>query len=55
MDEHKDEVEALFQLCVRMYERMERQDIWPWMIDDEGNTVLIQHEAAAEKPNDKTP
>lgn len=49
MEEHRDEIEALFQLCVRMYERMEREGTWPWTIDAEGNIVLIQQEAAAEK------
>lgn len=35
MEEPGDHIEELFQLCVRMYERMERENSWPWVTDPE--------------------
>lgn len=49
MEQHKDEVEALFQLCVRMYERMEREGTWPWTTDAHGKTVLIEGHTPPER------
>ena len=42
MEQHEDEIEALFHLCVRMFERMERQGTWPWTTDADRNPVLIE-------------
>ena len=27
------ELEAFFELCKRIYERMEREGTWPWPVD----------------------
>lgn len=49
MEESDDHIEELFQLCVRMYERMERDGTWPWTVDADGNRVLIKGRALPDK------
>ena len=49
MEESDDHIEQLFRLCVRMYERMERDGTWPWAVDADGNTVLIEGRAFPDK------
>ena len=31
--EPSPELEAFFELCKRIYERMEREGTWPWSVD----------------------
>jgi hypothetical protein len=30
------ELERYLELCIRMYERMERENSWPWVTDPNG-------------------
>ncbi|MBP6379091.1 MAG: hypothetical protein KA312_01600 [Sphingorhabdus sp.] len=34
--EHDDFIEQYVEICKRMYDRMERENSWPWVVDPEG-------------------
>ena len=42
------ELARYIAMVKRMYERMERENSWPWEVDPEGYQALIDEEAAEE-------
>ena len=47
--EPSPELEAFFELCKRMYERMQREGTWPWPADSTNPENVID---SADNPHD---
>ena len=39
--EYSPELEAYFELCKRIYERMERDGTWPWTADSLNSEDMV--------------
>jgi hypothetical protein len=39
------DLEAFFELCKRMYERMEREGTWPWTADSTNPEDMVDSES----------
>lgn len=39
------QLEAFFELCKRMYERMEREGTWPWTADSTNPEDMVDSES----------
>ena len=47
--EPSPQLEAFFELCKRMYERMQREGTWPWPADSTNPENMID---SADNPHD---
>lgn len=43
---HSGEIEAYFELCKRIFERMERDGTWPWTADSTNPEDVIDSESS---------
>lgn len=43
--EHSPQLEAYFELCKRIYERMEREGTWPWPADSTNPENMIDSDS----------
>lgn len=43
--EPSPQLEAFFELCTRIYQRMEREGTWPWSADSTNPDDVIESES----------